>query len=256
MKQFNNITYLKDLTLSLTIKELKSRYKSTTLGFLWIFVNPLLQMIVMTIVFSYFLKVNIQNYPLFVFSGLLPWMFFSLSLQSGTTSLIANRDLIKKVPFPKELLPISSVFAHLFTFFLSLLILVFFVIIFSGFTLNLLFLIPIVILQTILSIAIVLLLSSLDIYYRDVSFVLQSVILVWFYLTPIFYSIKFIPSKYHFLYDLNPMVGIIASFQSIFLKTDFFSLNALIISIIETILLLIMGIFVFKRRSKYFADWA
>lgn len=255
MKQLNNWVYFKDLTLSLTIKELKSKYKSTTLGFLWIFVNPLLQMIVLTLVFSFFLKVNIPNYPLFAFSGLLPWMFFSLSLQSGTTSLIANRDLIKKVPFPKELLPISAVFANLFTFLLSLLIVVVFVIFSSGFNFNLFFLIPVVLLQTILSIGIVFFLSSLDIYYRDVSFILQSVLFVWFYLTPIFYTVKFIPFQYHFLYNLNPMVGIISSFQSIFLNTPLPYSSSLLISVIETIIIFFLSYIIFKRRSRYFADW-
>lgn len=253
--QPRNFAYLRDLTIALAVKELKAKYKSTTLGFLWIFLNPLLQMLVLTVVFSLFLKINIANYPLFAFSGLLPWMFFTLSLQSGTSSLIANRDLIKKVSFPKELLPISSVLAHLFTFLLALFILIIFVSLTSGFSLNLLFLIPLIFLQTILSISIVLLLSSLDIYYRDVSFILQSVLLLWFYITPIFYPITLIPPQYIFLYNLNPMVGIITLYQSIFLKSNNPSLEALLISFLEAVTLLIIGVIIFRKRAKYFADW-
>lgn len=250
-----NLTYLRDLTISLTIKELKSKYKSTTLGFLWILVNPLLQMIVLTIVFSFFLKIQVNNYPLFVFSGLLPWTFFSLSLVSGTASLISNRDLLKKVSFPKEILPVSSVFAHLFTFVLAISLLIIFFVVTSGFNSNIFLLIPLILLQTILSISIVLFLSSLDIYYRDVSFILQSILLVWFYLTPVFYPLSLIPTEYIFLYNLNPMSGIITSYQSIFLGTPLPYPNALVITIIETVLIFLLGLFVFRKRSKYFADW-
>lgn len=255
MKQLNNWIYFKDLTLSLTIRELKSKYKSTTLGFLWIIVNPLLQMIVLTIVFSFFLKIQVENYPLFVFSGLLPWTFFSLSLQSGTSSLIANRDLIRKVSFPKELLPVSSVLSNLFNFLLAIILLIVFVIVTSGLSFNLLFLIPIIFLQSVLSIGIVLFLSSLDIYYRDISYILQSVLLVWFYMTPIFYPINFIPDRFALLYNVNPMVGIISSYQSILLKNTSFPLDALIITMFETVVILLLGVIFFKKRSKYFADW-
>ncbi|MEK7533896.1 MAG: ABC transporter permease [Patescibacteria group bacterium] len=247
--------YLKDLTVAFVVKELKSKYKSATLGFLWILINPLLQMIVLTIVFSIFLKVPVKNYPLFVFSGLLPWMFFSLSLQNGTSSLIANRDLIKKVNFPRELLPISSVLAHLSTFILAMVLLALFVAIVFGVTFSFFLLIPIVVLMTLLAIGITLLLSSFDIYYRDVSFILQSALLVWFYITPILYPTALVPESFLFLYNLNPMVGIITAFQAIFLNTNMPAWNVLTISVFETSILLLVGFFVFAKRSKYFADW-
>jgi len=249
------VAYLKDLILALVGKELKSKYKSATLGFLWILINPLLQMIVLTIVFSVFLKIQVENYPLFVFSGLLPWMFFSLSLQSGTSSLITNRDLIKKTVFPRYLLPISSVLAHLFSFVLASLLLIAFVIVMFGLNLSLFLLIPIILLETVLVISIVLLLSSLDVYYRDVSFMLQAVLMIWFYITPILYPATLVPEKFLFFYQLNPMVGIITSFQSIFLKENMVVWSALGVSVLETAILLVAGFFVFKKRSKYFADW-
>lgn len=248
-------TYLKDLTIALTIKELKSRYKSATLGFLWIFINPLIQMIAISIVFPLFLKTQVENYPLFIFSGLLPWTFFTLSLQYGTSSLIANRDLIKKVSFPRELLPISSVFANLFIFLISISILIVFTLITSDWSFKLFFLIPLIFLQSMLAIGIVLILSSLDIYYRDISLILQAIIPIWLCITPIIYPIKFIPTSYLFLYQLNPMVGIITSYQTIFLKTNHLSLSAISISVYETILLFCIGFLIFKKRSTYFADW-
>jgi len=253
--KLRNLIYLYDLTFALASKELKSKYKSTAFGFLWIVINPLLQMLVLTIVFSFIIKIQIDNYPLFVFSGLLPWMFFSLSVQAGTSSLIANRDLIKKVPFPREILPISSVVAHLFIFVLSLILLVMFVIIAAGLWFSLLFLIPLVVLVALFAISLSLLLSSLDVYYRDVSFMLQAILVPWFYLTPILYPISFVPKLFLGFYQLNPMVGIITAFQSIFLGENMVAWSALGVSVLETVILLVVGFFVFKKRSKYFADW-
>lgn len=212
-------------------------------------------MIVLSIVFSLFLKIDVENYPLFVFSGLLPWTFFSLSITSGTQSLINNRDLIKKVSFPRILIPISAVLAHTFTFLLAFGLLLLFVIISQGFNFQLIFLIPLIVLETVLVIALSLILSSLDIYYRDVSFILQAGILLWFYLTPIFYPISFVPKEMSFFYQLNPMVGIITSYQSILLNKNFILDNSLFVTLVETLILIIIGIIVFSRRSKYFADW-
>jgi len=253
--KLRDVIYIKDLTFALVSKELKSKYKSTTLGFLWIVVNPLLQMIVLTIVFSFIIKIQVDNYSLFVFSGLLPWMFFSLSIQGGTSSLITNRDLIKKVPFPREILPISSVLAHLFIFILSLVLLVFFVVITLGLSFSLLFLIPLILLVALFAVSLSLLLSSLDVYYRDVSFMLQALLIPWFYLTPILYPISYVPKQFLGIYQLNPMVGIMTAFQSIFLKENIVVWSALGVSVLETAILLVAGFFVFKKRSKYFADW-
>ena len=117
-----NIIYLKDLLVMLTVKELKARYKSTYFGFLWAFINPLLQMIILSIVFKFFFRIQVENYSIFLFSGLLPWMFFSLSLTSGTSTLIDNRDILKKVVFPREILPLSAISANFVNFAASMVI--------------------------------------------------------------------------------------------------------------------------------------
>lgn len=249
------IRYLFDLISMLTLKEIKTKYKSATLGFLWIFINPLLQMIVLTVVFSLFLKIKIPNYPLFVFSGLLPWTYFSLGVQGATSSLINNRDIIKKVPFPRELLPIAAILAQLIPFIFSLIILSLFVIVTKGFSLTLLFLFPVILLQTVLMINIGLLLSSLDIYYRDVTFLLQAIILVWFYGTPVLYSLSFVPHKYLFYYQLNPLVGITSSYQAILVTSNYFNGIALLFSLAVTISLLPISYWIFKKRANFFADW-
>ncbi|OGY08027.1 MAG: hypothetical protein A3D24_00940 [Candidatus Blackburnbacteria bacterium RIFCSPHIGHO2_02_FULL_39_13] len=254
MRKFGFV-YLRDLTIALSVKELKSKYKSATLGFLWVLLNPLLQMLALSLVFTFFVKIEINNYPVFVFSGLLPWTFFALSLQTGTTSLINNREIIKKTYFPRELLPISSVLAHLFAFIPAILLLLVFVLVTQGLSFSIFLLIPLIILQTLLLISLSLFLSSLDIYYRDVSYLLQALLVIWFYITPVFYSISFVPQKYLGFYIINPMVGIISSYQSIFLNTPLPSLTAVAVSVVETLLFAVIGVFVFRKRSAYFADW-
>lgn len=253
--RIKRLVYLKDLLFALTVKELKSKYKSTALGFLWIIVNPLIQMAVLTVVFSYFLKINVINYPLFVFSGLLPWTFFSLGLQTATSSLIGNRDLIKKVPFPTVMLPISSVTAHFVGFLFALILLVIFAVFTTGVGLQLLILIPVAILHLTFAISLALIFSSLDIYYRDVTYIVQALILVWFYITPIIYPLSIVPSRYLLFYKLNPLVGITTTYQSALLKNMNFSLYDFGISVGWTLGLLVMAIFIFRSRSKFFADW-
>lgn len=239
----------------LTNRELKRKYKSTILGFLWILLNPLLQMLILTVVFSLFFKIKVKDYPIFALSGLLPWTFFAEGLTSATESLITNRDLIKKVPFPRELLPISSVLAHLITSSLAILLLAVFVSIRFEIDFRFAFFIPIMLLETALITGISLLLSSLDIYFRDVSFILQAILKVWFYATPIIYPLSMVPKQYLSLYSLNPMVGITTAFQSIFLKTEFTAFAALKTGLLEAFLVLLLGTMVFRNRAKYFADW-
>ena len=247
--------YLRDVIIALTQKELKAKFKTTSLGFLWIIINPLIQMVVLTIVFSLFLRISVPNYPFFVFSGLLPWMYFTLSTQSAISSLVSNRDLIKKISFPREILPISSILANLYIYILALRILIIWSY-FSGQQMFfLIFLIPIIVLQSLLTLGISLLLSSLDIYYRDISYAFQAILLPLFYLTPIFYPISLIPSNYIDVYKLNPLVGIITSYQAVFVDRTYFDIYAMLISVLWTSIILLFGYITFKKRSYYFAEW-
>lgn len=247
--------YLLDLTIALTQKELKTKYKSTSFGFLWIVINPIIQMIVLSIVFSMFLRIDVPDYPLFVFSGLLPWMFFTVAIQSATSSLITNRDLLKKITFPTILLPISSVIAHGYIFVLAFGIFIAFVTTTYGGSVLLLLLLPLILLQTVFSIALSLILSSLEIYYRDISFIVQAVIIPLFYATPIIYPLYLVPQKYSAMYSLNPMVGIITTYQGLVVDIRYFNTLSLLYSTIFSAVLLYLGYIIFTKRAKYFAEW-
>jgi len=256
MKEESSVVYIKDLLVMLTIKELKSRYKSTSLGFLWAFINPLLQMIIMSIVFKFFFRIQVENYSIFLFSGLLPWMFFNLSLSGGTSVLVDNRDLLKKVVFPREILPLSAISANFVNFLASMTIFLIVLIILGFFNFSQIVFLPVaIILQLVLTAGIVFLTSSLNIVYRDVSYIIQAGLILWFYASPIFYPLSFVPQKFIGLYSLNPMVGIIGLYHFSVLGQDFPPINTLAYSFVFAVLIFIIGIKVFEMRKKNFADY-
>lgn len=251
-----NTVYLKDLLVILTVKEIKARYKSTTLGFLWAFANPLLQMIILSIVFKFFFRIQVENYPIFLFSGLLPWMFFNLSLAGGTTTLVDNRDLLKKVVFPREVLPLSAISANFVNFLASMAIFLLVLIFLGMINLSQIVYLPIaVILQLILMTGIVFLTSSLNIVYRDVAYMVQAGLILWFYLSPIFYPLSFVPERFVSLYSLNPMVGIIGFYHYATLGQDFPTPQAILSSLVFSLAVCLIGILVFERKKANFADY-
>lgn len=248
-------SYYFDLLSALTLKELKAKYKSTTLGFLWAFLNPLLQMIILSVVFSFFLRIQVENYPIFLFAGLLPWMFLNLSLTSGTATLVDNRDLLKKMVFPKEFLPLAAISANLVNFAASLVIFLLILAILGFVGPQLIFLPVAVILQLILTLGIVFLASSLNIVFRDVFYLVQAGLILWFYLTPIFYPLSFVPERFLNLYSVNPMVGIVGLYQYSVLGQSFPPIAAVVNSLVISLVILTTGFLVFEARKPNFADW-
>lgn len=240
---------------TLSQRELKNKYKSSSLGTMWLLINSLSQALIIFIVFSLFVKIPIENYWLYALSGIVPWTAFSIALTNSTNSIIDNRDLIKKVPFDRMILPISSATGHIMGSILGFIFLVIVSILIVGISYYLLLLVPLIFLLLFLVIGISLTLSSLNAYYRDVIFMLQIALMAWFYLNPIIYSMSIVPGNLQALYILNPMVGIITSFQGILVNPQYFEPMAIIVTMIETIILLISGTVYFNKKSKYFADW-
>jgi len=247
-----------DLLLALTQKEIKARYKNAVLGFLWIFINPLVQMLVIGFVFSLIFRFGIKNYYLFLFTGLLPWNFFSLSLTKATPRIVWDRNLIKKSNFPREVIPLSMVLSHFFHFCISWLILIVFLLFTNQWEF---FSLPsignqlsAILLLLIFTCGFSLLTSSLDVFYRDINFIVQAIILIWFYITPIIYPLQSIPSAYLPIFYLNPLSGIFTILQQPFLAQQF-PLPVLIGQISLIGIITISGIYVFKKQSRYFTDW-
>jgi lipopolysaccharide transport system permease protein len=245
-----------ELLVAMTEKELQARYKHTLFGFLWLVVNPILQMLIIGFVFTFFMKEPIEHYHYFLFTGLLVWNFFSLSLNKATPSIIFERSLIKKAAFPRAVIPISIVLSSFVHFILAFL----------------LFLIPILILGTLtlekvpyligatgfmlmFTIGISLLTSALNVRYRDVTFFVQALLLLWFYASPIIYSLSQVPPHLLWLWRLNPMTSVLQLFQAALLGAPAPGPAMLASNILIVIVITTLGILVFKDESKTFDDW-
>lgn len=251
-----NVRHFLELLVAMTERELRARYKRTVFGFFWLVANPILQMLVIGFVFRFFMKSPIPNYNYYLFLGLLIWNFFSLSLTKATPSIVFERNLIKKANFPHAVIPLSIVVSnlvHLLAAFLLFLIPVVFLKTFTIWT------IPATISAFVLLLAFTcgfsLLSSALNVRFRDINFFVQAILIVWFYATPIIYTFSFIPYKFIWLWRFNPMVSILQLFQFGILNFPLPGIGMLTANIVYIIILLTIGIFVFRRESKYFDDW-
>jgi len=211
----------RSLIQSLVTRELKARYRGSVLGFFWSFVNPLLLLLVYSFVFSVVLRgqrpVDIEPYALFLFCGLLPWTWFSSSLVESSNALIVNGNLIKKVLFPAEVLPVVYVLSNMAHFFFALPILVVFLIGFAA-PLRLVELVwfPLIVLvQLVLTIGLGLMLSALTVHFRDLKDLLANLLTLWFFATPIIYPMAMVPPGGKLLMNLNPFAHLAISYQEV-----------------------------------------
>jgi ABC-type polysaccharide/polyol phosphate export permease len=265
-RRFGTLYRYRTLIYNLVLRDLKSRYRNSVLGFVWSLLNPLAMMIVFTIVFSVLMPNNqIDNYPIFLLCGLLPWNFFTATIMTGTNSIVANGNLVKKVFFPREVLPLATVLANLVNFLLALVVLFAVLLVFRMPWSPWLFLLPVVIMiQTAFSLGIVFLLSTMQVYYRDTLIVLDVVLLAWFFLTPVFYSTNILPATYtvagielpvsRLMYTLNPMASLINMYRDILYwgyrtDPDFFWRTS-----ITAFGILALGYWVFTRHSGDFGE--
>lgn len=262
----------RELLESLVVRDLKARYKNSILGFLWSLVNPLLLMTVFTVVFTIMLpNVSIPKFPVFVLCALLPWNFFHTSVIGATNSIVQNGHLIKKVYFPREVLPISTVLSNFVNFLLSLPVLFLFIIIFRvPLTAWLVYLPLIMAVQVAFTIGIALVLATVNVFYRDTGVIMEVLMQAWFFLTPVFYPVDILPEWRTLLgvalpirrltYILNPMASIIASYRSVLYgftdgsppappALDFFSRT-----IVTSLIFLVIGYAFFTRYSHRFGE--
>lgn len=237
-------------------KDIRGKYKGSFLGILWSFINPLLMTLVYAIVFPFILKNTEPNYVTFLIIGILPWTFFTTVISQGTYCILANAGVIKKVYFPREILPISVVTSGLINFLISCLIILIFLI-FSGIGLSIEILwLPLVILiQYILSLGIILITSAINVYIRDAEYIINFIVNMLFYATPILYkSDLFIGSKLEWIIRINPMATIITSYRDILFYHQIPNFNSLVIVIMMSVVLLMIGLVVFRKLEKGFAE--
>jgi lipopolysaccharide transport system permease protein len=247
----------KELLYFLTWRDLKIRYKQTAIGALWAIFQPFITMVVFTVFFGGLLNVPSDGvpYPIFVYTGLLFWQFFSSALSDTSNVLINNQSIITKVYFPRLLLPLSSVATKFIDFIIASIILVG-MMIYYGYTPHLygLLIIPLLLFITFMaSVGLGLFLASINVKYRDVRYALPFFIQILMFVTPVIYPAGVL-GKYSWILALNPMMGVIQSARAALLGTTVLNWTLIIISFIATFVLLLIGIYVFKKTERYFAD--
>ena len=236
-------------------KEIRGKYKGSFLGVLWSFVNPLLQVLVYAIVFPFILKNTQPNYVTFLIIGILPWTWFTTSVMGGTNCVLINSGIIKKVYFPREILPISVVTSGLINFLISCLIIIIFVLIGGiGLSKVIIFLPLVMLIQYMLQLGILFISSAIDIYIRDAEYIINFFVNLLFYATPVLYTADLFPEKYRWILSLNPMTTIINSYRDIFYSKVLPNFKMLGIIFIVSLVLLIIGYIIFKKLEKGFAE--
>ena len=253
---FCNIYRYREMLINMVRRELRGKYKGSILGFLWTFINPLLQLVVYTIVFSNIMRMGVSNYEIFLFVALIPWMFFSTSVLSGAGSIIYNQSLVTKIYFPREILPLSVVTSNFINMiYCSVIVLA--VVLFYHMNLNLevWFMLPVIaFIEYILVIGIVLIVSALTVYFRDLEHILGIIIMAWQFLTPVMYPESFVPSQYQAILYLNPMTPIIISFRDVLYYGKMPVVENLVYAFLWSLIIFICGFLLFGKLQKDFAE--
>jgi len=263
MKTLKELYAYRQMIISLVRKELRGRYKGSVLGFMWTFINPLLQLLVYSVVFSTILGAQIDKFYLFLFVALVPWLFFSASLTGGSASIIASKDMVKKIYFPREIMPISYVTSAFVNMLLCFLV-IFAVMILFGietgkvFHIEALLYLPVVMLiQYVLALGGALLTSGLTVYFRDLEHILGIVTMAWMYLTPIVYPEEQVMNKmgeWAYLYNLNPMTPITIAYRKILYSGEVPDMSTLVNAAVLGVGFLVIGYVVFRKLQKGFAE--
>lgn len=256
MSTLRELYAYRQMIFSLVKKDLRGRYKGSVLGFLWTFINPLLQLGVYTLVFSIILQSEIDKYYLHLFVALVPWIFFSSALTDGSSSVLASKDMVKKIYFPREIMPISVVTSSFVNMLFSFIV-IFAVIIFSGVGFNfiaLLCLPAVMIVEYILALGGAMLTSALTVYFRDLQYILGIITMAWLYLTPVLYAADIVPPKYQSLFNLNPMTPIIVAYRQILYSKQVPQLTTLLQALLLGVFTLVIGYWIFRKLQKGFAE--
>lgn len=256
IESVREVIHYRELIKNLVTRNLKVRYRSSILGFLWCLVNPLLMMAVFTFVFTILMKSNIPKYPVFILVGILAWNFHAVSLNESLSSVVSNSQLVMKVYFPREVLPISAVLSNAVNFILALTAVFAMIALYHiHLSFGLLYLPVILVVQIVFSIGIGLFLAALTVFYRDVAIVTETILLAWFFLTPIVYRMTdLFPAYSRIMYILNPMASIISAYQDVLYAGGAPSLDFLVRTAVTSVLILLVGVAFFRHVSARFAE--
>lgn len=250
------ITY-RDLFLVFIWREFNLRYKQTTIGVLWAVIQPLSMMILFTFVFTVVMPTRISDfpYPLFFYAAILPWTFFSSSLSYAVPSLASHYDLVTKIYFPREIIPLAGMAVAVVDYCIAF-VLFFILLLFYGLNLHYtaLWVFPLTLLLVLLTAAICLILSALNVYYRDVRVAIGFAIQLWFFATPVFYSIDAVKEPHKILLFLNPLTFIVENMRRCLLENRPVVIWQYALMFLFIVLLFLAGYLFFKKTEEKFAD--
>ena len=256
MQILREIFQYREMITSLVRKDLRGRYKGSVLGFLWTFINPLLQLVVYTTVFSVILRAGIDKYYLFLFVALIPWIFFANSLSGGAGLIIQEKNLVTKIYFPREVLPIALVTGNFVNMLYSFVIVLAAVVLF-GDHVNLLAWVAlplIMVIEYIFALGCALLASAVTVYFRDLQHILGIVVMAWQYLTPVLYSADMVPDELMPVFLMNPMTSIIAAYRDVLYYGRFPEMATLVIPCVISVVVCLVGAVVFRKLQRGFAE--
>ncbi|XXF80647.1 ABC transporter permease [Myxococcaceae bacterium GXIMD 01537] len=256
LRNFRELYQYRALLLSLVQRELKARYRGSVLGFFWTFLNPTLHMLVYALLFSVYMRQNLKHYTYFMFVGLLPWIWFSTSVGAGASAISDRRDLMTKVRFPAQVLPATVVVTNLANFVFSLPLMVGLGLLYGEWPTWHVVAFPLVVaIQLCFTMAVVYIISALNVTFRDLQHIVTNLLTMWFFVTPVLYPTTTIPEKFRALLVLsNPMAIIVTSYQAIFYEHRLPDLVPLAALLAGALGLLWVASQVFERRREEFAE--
>jgi lipopolysaccharide transport system permease protein len=247
----------REMLFFFTWRDIKVRYRQTVLGAAWAILQPVLTMVIFSVIFGELAKLPSEGvpYPVFTLTALLPWGLFAFALTSSSNSLIANQQLITKVYFPRLIIPISSVIAGLVDFLIAFAVLIIMMLFYGIAPTAAILTLPLfLVLAVVSATGVGLWLSALNVQYRDIRYVVPFLTQFWMYATPIAYSSELIPEKWRWLYSLNPMTGVVEGFRWAMLGKSALDLPSLLVSAAAVGVIFITGLYYFKRVESGFAD--
>lgn len=256
MQIFKELYLYREMIANLIRKDLRGRYKGSVLGFLWTFINPLLQLGVYTLVFSVILRAGIEKYHLFLFVALIPWMFFSTCLSAGCSAIINDKNLVTKVYFPREVLPVAFVTGNFINMLYSFIVVLAVSALFGDHVDLVAWLyLPIVMaIEYVLALGCTLIASAVTVFFRDLQYILGILTMAWQFLTPVMYSVDMVPDELMTLFLLNPMTSIVIAYRDILYHGQIPAMQTLTVPLVIALVVLVVGELVFRRLQRYFAE--
>ena len=256
IEHFKELYKYRALISALVVRGLKARYRGSILGFFWTFINPFLLMLVYVFVFKVLMNNGMKNYSVFLFAGLLPWTWFSTAITDGVNSIVGGSNLITKVLFPPQVLPTVSVLVNMMNYIFSLpLLLLFMFILRMNLGIPIIAIIPVIIVQLIITQGLVLIAASVNVYFRDLQQIVSNFLLLGFFVTPIIYQLSQVPVKYLFIFYMNPLTLLVRSYQWIFYYNAFPNWLHLLYLCAGSVTVLLLGVYIFEKLKEAFPEF-